>query len=109
MQAMEGFGDSVLVSKNPLGPNDFSQAAHEGIVIRKGVHTVTGDISSEMTLKKPDVQVVDAYGNALKRSREVYTHTHTQVEQRGMYVYIHIYIYIYIYIYICILYTIYIL
>jgi hypothetical protein len=86
MQAMEGFGDSVLVSKNPLGPNDFSRAAHEGIVMRKGVHTVTGDISSEMTLKKPDVQVVDAYGNALKRSREV-----------CMYIYLYIFISISIY------------
>jgi len=68
---MVGLSERTWVPKNPLGAYDFSAAAGGGSVLMDGVHSITGDLASDMTINKPDVQVVDVYGNALKRGKEV--------------------------------------
>ena len=74
LKPMVGISEQRWVSKGPLGPYDFSGDAQGGLMIVAGVHSITGDISADMTMQKPDVQVIDAFGNSIKRGGQVTVH-----------------------------------
>jgi hypothetical protein len=74
VEPMVGLSERTWVRANPLGPNDFTVASQGDLMLLDGVHKITGDISSDQTIRKPDVQVVDAYGNSVKRSKEISLH-----------------------------------
>ena len=74
LEPMVGVSEQKWVAKVPLGPYDFSGGGAGSSMIVSGVHSITGDLSSDMTMQKPDVQVVDSYGNAIKRGEQVSVH-----------------------------------
>ena len=74
IEPLVGKSEKTWVGKQPLGPYDFSAGAQGGSVLVDGVYKITGDLSSDQTLSKADVQVVDSDGNALKRGRELTVH-----------------------------------
>jgi hypothetical protein len=83
---LEGSSQTSLVPARRLGSMELG-ASGVGAVIVEGVHSVTGDVTSSLSLTQPAVRVRDVHGLALRRDAEVrmrlVTCTHGQHVEGG--------------------------